>query len=127
MSFLYHLSCTFYRLFCLHIMVKCNSVQKYSLPLPKGELYFLFQIMSGLTIWLDLANRRREVMHVTSSSKSQFGLFHALFLDGSFSVIQVPRKDDLEQSHSSPTMDIKHKHVETECKPLTSRALFTTM
>lgn len=65
--------------FAYNIVVNCKSVQKYSLPLPKGELYFLFPIMAGLAILLDLANRRWEVMHVTSSSNSQFGLCPALF------------------------------------------------
>lgn len=50
-----------FRLLC--IVVNCNSGQKCSLPLPKGELYFLFPILSDLATELDLANRRREVMY----------------------------------------------------------------
>lgn len=60
-------------------MVNCDSGQKCSLPLPEGELYFLFPIMPDLAAELALANKRWEVMYVTSSPQRPFRLCQALF------------------------------------------------
>ena len=37
----------FQRLFCRYIVLNSNSVQKYSLSLPRRDFFFLFQISSG--------------------------------------------------------------------------------
>lgn len=107
-----------YRLLC--IVVNCDRAQKCSLPLPEGELYFLFPIISDLAMELDLADRRWEVMYVTSSPKHPFGLCQALFFlcpgvpDGRFSASLRPREWCSVAEDSSPTMDPEHKHVETQ-------------
>lgn len=95
---------TSYRLFCIHIVANCYSVQKYSLPLPKGELCFLW------AVWPDLANRRWEVMYIASSSKGQALLFLCPDIPGR-SVSLSPKKRWL----GAEPLLAHHGHRISEC------------